>query len=101
VLTVCTFKGEQQALQLANDSRYGLAAAVFTEDKARLARVSNSLRVGIVWNRCSQPCFPQLPWGGPKLSGNMTVRGCSFLQPNRVQLLFVYKFGGGLGCLAG
>jgi betaine-aldehyde dehydrogenase len=70
VLCVKTFKTEKEAVALANDCKYGLAAAVFTEDKKRLASINNQLKVGIVWNQCSQPCFPQLPWGGTKLSGN-------------------------------
>ena len=40
-----------------------VAAAVFTTDDALMARVTRALRVGIVWNNCSQPCFSQLPWG--------------------------------------
>lgn len=69
VLSVMTFKTEAEALALANDSEFGLAAAVFTSDDAQLKRVTKALRAGIVWNNCSQPCFVQLPWGGFKKSG--------------------------------
>ncbi|KAG2525523.1 hypothetical protein BBO99_00002135 [Phytophthora kernoviae] len=69
VLSVMTFKTEEEAVALANDSEFGLAAAVFTSDDTQLKRVTNNLRAGIVWNNCSQPCFVQLPWGGVKKSG--------------------------------
>jgi len=72
VLSVMSFKSEEDAIRIANKSKYGLAAAVFTADVSRFARINNKLKVGIVWNNCSQPCFCQLPWGGPKLSGNTT-----------------------------
>eukprot|EP00499_Haloplacidia_sp_CaronLabIsolate_P008895 CAMPEP_0196782964 /NCGR_PEP_ID=MMETSP1104-20130614/12267_1 /TAXON_ID=33652 /ORGANISM="Cafeteria sp., Strain Caron Lab Isolate" /LENGTH=497 /DNA_ID=CAMNT_0042153213 /DNA_START=58 /DNA_END=1551 /DNA_ORIENTATION=- len=73
VLSVRTFKSEEQAIAEANDTDYGLGAAVFTSDPDRMRRVVNSLRAGIVWENCSQPCFSQLPWGGFKKSG--TGRG--------------------------
>ncbi|CAI5730495.1 unnamed protein product [Peronospora destructor] len=69
VLSVMTFKTETEAIALSNDSELGLAAAVFTLDNAQLERVTKALRVGIVWNNCSQPCFVELPWGGVKKSG--------------------------------
>lgn len=69
VLCVMTFDTEAQAVEMANDTEFGLAAAVFTDDRERIARVTRALRVGIVWNNCSQPCFSQLPWGGTKKSG--------------------------------
>lgn len=69
VLSVMTFKTEEEAVALANDSEFGLASAVFTSDDAQLKRVTKALRAGIVWNNCSQPCFVELPWGGMKKSG--------------------------------
>ncbi len=42
---------------------------MFSEDEGRLNRVSKSLRVGVLWQNCSQPTFVQLPWGGVKRSG--------------------------------
>ncbi|GMF11625.1 unnamed protein product [Phytophthora lilii] len=69
VLSVMTFKTEEEAIALSNDSEFGLAAAVFTADDAQLKRVTKALRAGIVWNNCSQPCFVELPWGGVKKSG--------------------------------
>lgn len=69
VLSVMTFETEEQALSLANDSDYGLAAAIISKDAERNARFSRRFRSGIVWINCSQPCFCHAPWGGVKLSG--------------------------------
>ncbi|AZD86860.1 Aldehyde dehydrogenase [Pseudomonas chlororaphis subsp. aureofaciens] len=69
VLCVKRFKTEEQALALANHSRYGLAGAVMSSDARRATRVANGLRAGIVWVNCSQPTFTEAPWGGMKQSG--------------------------------
>jgi betaine-aldehyde dehydrogenase len=69
VLAVSTFKTEEEALAMANDTQYGLAGAVISKDEDRCKRVSEGLEVGIVWINCSQPCFCQAPWGGNKRSG--------------------------------
>lgn len=69
VLCVKRFRTEAEALAMANDSRFGLAAAVMSADGDRAARVANGLRAGIVWVNCSQPTFTEAPWGGMKQSG--------------------------------
>ncbi|RQR41272.1 aldehyde dehydrogenase family protein [Burkholderia sp. Bp9142] len=69
VVCVRPFNTEEDAIRLANDSRFGLAAAVMTKDTARAERVADALRAGIVWINCSQPGFPEAPWGGYKQSG--------------------------------
>jgi betaine-aldehyde dehydrogenase len=69
VLCVRPFDSEQEAIEQANDSRFGLAGAVMSDDLARCDRVANALRAGVVWINCSQPTFTQLPWGGYKASG--------------------------------
>ncbi|GJP32329.1 hypothetical protein CLOM_g16910 [Closterium sp. NIES-68] len=69
VLAVHTFSDEQEAISLANDTSYGLAAAVISGDQERCRRVSEAMECGIVWVNCSQPCFCQAPWGGKKRSG--------------------------------
>jgi betaine-aldehyde dehydrogenase len=69
VLSVVRFASEAEGLRLANDSKYGLAGAVITNDQERLQRIARGLRAGIVWQNCSQPAFTQAPWGGLKQSG--------------------------------
>jgi betaine-aldehyde dehydrogenase len=69
VLAACTFRTEAEALQLANDTEFGLGAGVISADEERCRRVSEALEAGIVWVNCSQPCFCQAPWGGIKNSG--------------------------------
>lgn len=69
VVCVNKFSSEEEALQLANDSEFGLAAAVMSDDLRRCDRVARALRAGIVWVNCSQPTFTQAPWGGYKKSG--------------------------------
>lgn len=69
VLAVTTFETEEEAIQLANDSLYGLAGAVISKNEERCKRVSEALQAGIVWINCSQPTFCQAPWGGTKRSG--------------------------------
>ena len=63
------FTSEEDAIAVANDSEYGLAAAVFSADTERCARVTRRLRAGCVWENCCQPAFIQAPWGGYKRSG--------------------------------
>ncbi|MDH4566892.1 aldehyde dehydrogenase family protein [Pseudomonas sp. BN414] len=69
VLCVSRFSNEDQAIELANDSQYGLAAAVLSNDAERRERVARQLVAGIVWANCSGPAFIQAPWGGVKQSG--------------------------------
>ena len=69
VVCVNAFDTEEEALDLANDSRYGLAAAVMSDDLDRCERVAAKLQAGIIWVNCSQPTFVQAPWGGYKMSG--------------------------------
>jgi betaine-aldehyde dehydrogenase len=69
VLSVRTFKTEEEALRIANDTTFGLGGAVISKDLERARRVANALRAGIIWINCSQPTFCQAPWGGFKRSG--------------------------------
>lgn len=66
---VMTFKTEEEAIQLANNTTYGLAAAVMTKNQERSERIVKRLKCGIAWINCSQPCFCHAPWGGVKKSG--------------------------------
>ncbi|WP_354623142.1 aldehyde dehydrogenase family protein [Psychromonas sp. MME2] len=69
VVCVKPFASESEALAMANNSRFGLAAAVMSKDKQRCERVAKAFRAGIVWINCSQPTFVEAPWGGVKSSG--------------------------------
>ncbi|MGX7195704.1 aldehyde dehydrogenase family protein [Enterococcus olivae] len=69
VVTIQTFKTEEEAVALANDSIYGLAGAVFTSDGARALRVIKEIRAGITWINAYNPTFNEAPWGGYKMSG--------------------------------
>jgi betaine-aldehyde dehydrogenase len=69
VVCIRPFDTEEEAIRLANDTRFGLAAAVMTADDARAERVAAAFRAGIVWINCSQPTFTEAPWGGYKQSG--------------------------------
>jgi betaine-aldehyde dehydrogenase len=69
VLVVQTFKDEAEAIRLANDTVYGLAGAVFTNDGAKAQRVVRKLRAGITWVNTYHPTYNEAPWGGYKQSG--------------------------------
>ncbi len=69
VLTLQTFSGEDEAVALANSTRYGLAAMVFTGDQDRAGRVSARLVAGTVWVNCFFVRDLRAPFGGAGLSG--------------------------------
>jgi betaine-aldehyde dehydrogenase len=69
VASVIPFDGESEAIRIANDTPYGLAAAVWTRDIYKAFRVVKSLRAGIIWVNHMQPTYVEAPWGGYKQSG--------------------------------
>jgi betaine-aldehyde dehydrogenase len=69
VAAVIPFDTEADAIRIANDSPYGLAAAVWSRDIFRVMRVVKAVRAGIVWVNHMQPTYVEAPWGGYKQSG--------------------------------
>lgn len=69
VVTITPFKDEEHALKLANNSQYGLAAAVFSQNIERAHKVAERLEAGMVWINSSNDSDPAVPFGGVKQSG--------------------------------
>ena len=70
VLSVMTFEDESEAIRLANDSIYGLAASIWTDDLSRAHRVSEQVTAGVVAINVVDPVNPAVPFGGFKQSGS-------------------------------
>jgi betaine-aldehyde dehydrogenase len=88
VVCLRPFTTEAEAVSAANDSSFGLAAAVMSKDETRCRRVAEKLEAGIVWENCSQPTFVEAPWGGVKASGIGRELGRwgldNYLEPKQV-----------------
>jgi gamma-glutamyl-gamma-aminobutyraldehyde dehydrogenase/4-guanidinobutyraldehyde dehydrogenase/NAD-dependent aldehyde dehydrogenase len=69
VLSVIAFDAEEEAVRIANDTPYGLAAALWSSDINRIHRVSDQLRAGVVWVNCFDKGEMSTPFGGMKQSG--------------------------------
>lgn len=87
VLSVIEFETEDEAIGLANDTPYGLAATVLSADTDRSERVAEQLEAGITWQNCNQMVVIQCPWGGVKKSGMGRELGRwgleNFLEPKQ------------------
>ncbi|PWZ02297.1 putative indole-3-acetaldehyde dehydrogenase [Testicularia cyperi] len=69
VVVVSKFKDEADLIRIANDSMYGLAAAVHSKDIARALETAHKLKAGTVWVNQYNQLIPQVPFGGYKASG--------------------------------
>ena len=88
VLSVIGFEDETDALRIANDTIYGLAAGVWTSDIARAVRMSRELKAGTVWVNTYRAVSYMMPFGGMKYSGLGRENGIDavkeFLEPKSV-----------------
>lgn len=69
VVVIQKFKDEAEAIELANNTDYGLAGAVFSSDGAKALRVIKKVRAGITWVNMYHNTYNEAPWGGYKQSG--------------------------------
>lgn len=69
VVTLTPFETEEEAIALANDSRYGLSSVLLTENGPRIRRVGEKLDAGLVWVNCWLVRELGTPFGGMKASG--------------------------------
>lgn len=68
-VVIATFSSEEEALELANDTTYGLGSAVFTQDITRAHRVARRIEAGMVWINSSNDSDYRIPFGGVRESG--------------------------------
>jgi aldehyde dehydrogenase (NAD+) len=68
-VVIASFKSEDDALEMANDTTYGLGSAVFTKDLTRAHRVAKRIEAGMVWINSSNDSDFRIPFGGVKQSG--------------------------------
>jgi len=75
VLSIIPFDTEEEAVQIANDTPYGLASGIWSQDINRCMRMMRAVRSGVVWVNTYRQAAPQVPFGGMKNSGYGRVRG--------------------------
>jgi len=85
VIGIQAVENDEEAIQLMNDTEYGLTAGVFTKDKERAQKILSQMNTGTVYWNCSDRVSSKLPWSGRKHSGlglTSSVEGIkTFLQP--------------------
>lgn len=88
VLPVVTFETEEEAVQLANDTEYGLGAYIFTEDIERYRRVAKQIKAGNIAHNNAWYFNPKTPFGGYKNSGNGRSQGTiGFHEVNQIKVI--------------
>ena len=75
VLSVLKFSSEEEAIRIANDTEFGLAAGIWTTDLSRAHRVVEAIDAGMVWVNTYRASGAQAPFGGTKRSGHGRERG--------------------------
>ena len=75
VLSIIPFTDEEEAVQIANDTSYGLASGIWSENISRCMRMMRAINSGVVWVNTYRVAAPQAPFGGMKESGFGRVRG--------------------------
>ncbi|KAH9810039.1 aldehyde dehydrogenase domain-containing protein [Teratosphaeria destructans] len=80
VVVIVRFGDEAEAVRAANNTTYGLGAAVFTRDLERAHRVAAEIEAGMVWVNSTQDCDPRVPFGGVKMSGIGRELGAAGLE---------------------
>jgi betaine-aldehyde dehydrogenase len=88
VLTTTRFSTDQEAIDLANRTVYGLAHGVWTKNIDRAIRLGRALRAGTVWVNTANDGAPQLPFGGYRESGNSREKGRAGLDEYLVSKTF-------------
>lgn len=90
VLVIQKFSTEEEAIRLANGTKFGLAAGVFTNDSAKGMRVIRKIRAGITWINTYHNTYNEAPWGGFKMSGIGRDLGTygfqQFLEPKQINI---------------
>lgn len=80
VLSIIPFEDEEEAVRIANDTPYGLASGIWSENIGRCLRMMRSIQSGVVWVNTYRVAAPQAPFGGCKESGFGRVRGAAGIQ---------------------
>lgn len=90
VALIMPFKDEEEAIRLANDTRYGLSASIWTKDLDRAFRVSSAVQAGYIWVNDANRHYPGAPFGGAKGSGvgreESLEELASFTEPKSVNI---------------
>lgn len=75
VLSIIPFETEEEAIKIANDTKYGLASGIWTSDVKRVHRLARAIQAGTVWVNTYRTTAAQAPFGGIKMSGYGRERG--------------------------